>query len=87
MTAKVSKIRKGHYGTGVAISIPPIAKGYGSVQSFQLEFSRTFTYRHKKQSFAKARCLDGKLQGGWIATLADGNAFDGIFKRACTPAG
>jgi len=85
MTATVSKVHHGLYGTKLAISIPPIAEGSGFVKKFQLEFFRRFVYRHKKQSFAKARCFDGKLQAKATFIFREGPLVVGVFKRPCTP--
>lgn len=87
MTARVSKIPKGRFGTKLAISIPPIAKGSGFVKEFQLELFRRFAYRHKKQSFLKARCFDGKLQVRATWSLSEGSPVAGIFLLPCTAKG
>jgi len=87
MTIKASKVHGGRYGTKLAISIPPIAKGYGFIKKFQLELFRRFAYRHEKQSFLKARCFDGKLQAGAEFTFSEGPPLVGIFRRPCTAKG
>jgi hypothetical protein len=87
MTATVSKVHHGLYGTKLAISIRPIAKGSGFVRKFQLEFFRRFVYRHKRKSFAKARCFDGKLQAMATWVFQEGSSVVGVFKRPCTAKG
>lgn len=87
MTARVSKISKGRFGTKLAISVPPIAKGSGFVRKFQLELFRRFAYRHKKQSFLKARCLDGKLQARATWSFSEGPLVAGISQLPCTAKG
>ncbi len=85
MRAKVSKIHEGRYGSKLAISVPPIAEGSGFIKKFQLEFFRMFTYKGKKQSFAKARCFDGKLQARATVSFSEGPPLVSYFKRPCTP--
>jgi hypothetical protein len=87
MTARFSKILKGRFGTKLAISIPPIAKGSGFVRKFQLEFFRRFTYKGKRRSFVKARCFDSKLQAMATLIFREGPPVVGIFKRPCTAKG
>lgn len=86
-TVKVSKIHRGRYGTKSVATIPPIAGGYGSVKKFQLEFSRTFIYRHKKQSYLLAKCPDGKLKAHAESFFREGPKMVGDFTRPCTPKG
>ena len=83
MTARVSKLPKGRL-TKLTVSIPPIAEGSGFVRKFQLELFRRFAYRHKKQSFLKARCLDGKLQVRATWSFSEGSPVAGIFLLPCT---
>jgi hypothetical protein len=60
-TVKISKVRKGRYGTLAVSSIPKIANGSGSVKSFKLTIDKKFTYKGKKRSVLNARCPDGKV--------------------------
>jgi len=87
MRVKASKIHEGRYGTKLAISVPPIAEGSGFIRKFQLEFFRRFAYGHEKQSFAKARCPDGKLQARATLSFSEGPPVVGTFKRPCTAKG
>lgn len=87
MTVKASKVHEGRYGTKLAISIPPIAKGFGFIKKFQLELFRQFAYRHKKQSFVKARCSDGKLQAKAESIFSEGPPVVGVLSRPCTSRG
>lgn len=83
--AKASKIRDGRYGTKLVISVPPFAEGSGFIKKLQLELFRRFAYRHEKQSFAKARCFDGRLQARAEFIFSEGPPLVGIFERLCTP--
>jgi len=87
MTVAVLKIHNGRYGVKLDISIPPIAKGSGFVRKFQLNLFRRFAYRHKKQSFVKARCFDGKLQAKAAWIFLEAPPLAGTLKRPCTVKG
>jgi hypothetical protein len=87
ITAKVSKIHAGRYGTKLIATVPPIAEGSGYVKKFQLDFFRLFTSGGKKQSFAEARCFDGKLQARATFSFSDGPPLAGVFQRLCAPRG
>jgi len=82
---EVTKVDHGRYGSKLVAAIPQVAGGSAWMKKFRLELFRRFAYKRKRQSFVKARCLDGKLQVGWKAALADGTVSDGSFKRPCTP--
>ncbi len=87
MTARVSKILKGRFGTKLTISIPPIAKGSGFVRKFQLNLFRLFSYRDRKRSFVKARCFDGKLLARATLIFREGPPVTGTFLLPCTAKG
>jgi len=86
-TVKIKKIHRGRFGLKSIASIPKIANGSGSVQSFDLKIGKTYTYKGKKVSVLSARCADGKLQAYASAIFADGTkASEGII-RTCTSKG
>jgi hypothetical protein len=85
ITAKVSKIHRGRYGLRSVSSIPEIAGGYGSIEDFDLEIAKKFTYKGNRQSYLLAKCPDGHLNERTTATFADGSTLAGEFARACTP--
>jgi len=84
MTAMISKVHRGRYGTKLAISVPLFAEGSGFIKKFQLEFFRRFAYKQKKQSFVRARCFDGKLQAKAASIFSEGPPVVGVFWRSCT---
>jgi len=95
-TVTIKKIHKGRYGLGTVSKVPVIAGGSGSVLSFDIRFHRTFTYKHKKQSYFMARCTDGKFKAKIIKALlqneAEGPRTSTTIKnetilRPCTPKG
>ena len=54
----VFEVKKTHgtFGTSLTATLPPIASGYGSVSSFYLTLSRTFTHNGQKRSYVSAAC-------------------------------
>jgi len=86
-TVKIKPINKGRYGLLSIASIPKIAGGSGSVQSFDLVISKKYTYKGKKMSVLSARCADGKLQAHATAVFADGTKASADILRTCTVAG
>jgi len=86
-TVKVTKVHHGRYGTKSVATIPLISGGYGSPVAFNLKFFKTFTFRHKKQSYFLAKCADGKLQAHAESFFREGPKLVGNFTRACTPKG
>jgi len=87
MTARVSKILKGRFGTKLAISIPPIANGSGFVRKFQLDLLRLFAYKGRERSFAKARCFDGKLFARATLAFFEAPPATSTFVLPCTVKG
>jgi hypothetical protein len=78
-TVKVSKERKGRYGTRSVASIPKIAGGNGSVKEFNLTI--------KRHGYLLAKCPDGHLNAKATSIFSDGSKLEGNFVRACTPKG
>jgi hypothetical protein len=86
-TITVSKVRNGRYGTKSIAKIPPIAGGSGSPIFFELDFSRKFNYKGKKQSYLLAKCPDGHLNAKATSVFTDGTKLTGSFVRSCKPKG
>jgi len=82
-TVKISKIRKGRFGTKSVARIPVIAGGSGSVDSFSLKFDRGF----KNKPFLFAKCPDGHLNARATSVFSDGTRLTGGFVRSCKPRG
>jgi hypothetical protein len=75
-TVKIKKVKNGRYGLKSVATIPKIAGGSGSVQSFNLKVG--------KKSVLTARCPDGKLQANAAAKFADGTSLKATILRTCT---
>jgi hypothetical protein len=86
-TVKIKKINKGRYGLLSVASIPKIAGGSGSVESFRLKIDKKFTYQGKKVSVLSAKCPDGKLQAHVTGVFSDGTKAEADFIRPCTGKG
>lgn len=86
-TVKITKEHKGRYGTHSVASIPVIAGGAGSVTSFSLSISKTFTYKGKKQSYLEAKCPDGHFNAEADAIFRDGTSIKGSIVRTCKSKG
>jgi hypothetical protein len=86
-TVKIKKIHNGRYGLKSVATIPKIANGSGSVQSFNLKIGKTFTYKGKKVSVLSAKCTDGKLQAHATSVFADGTKASAGIVRTCQSKG
>jgi hypothetical protein len=75
-TVKIKKVKNGRYGLKSVATIPKIAGGSGSVQTFSLNVG--------KKSVLTARCPDGKLQAKAAAKFADGTNVKATILRTCT---
>jgi hypothetical protein len=84
---KITKIRKGRYGTRADARIPVIAGGSGSVTSFNLKVRRNFRRGGKKQSYLTARCANGRFFADATAVFKGGPRLRGTVVRPCTPRG
>jgi hypothetical protein len=82
-TVKISKVHNGRYGTKSVATIPKIAGGYGSVNSFSLKFDRAY----KNTPYLFAKCPDGHLNAKATSVFSDGTKLTGSFVRSCTPKG
>lgn len=78
-TVKIQKVKNGRYGLKSVATIPKIAGGSGSVQSFSLSFNRP--------GYLLAKCPDGHLNAKATSIFADGSRLTGTFVRPCTPKG
>lgn len=83
-TVKISKIRKGRFGTRAVASIPVIAGGSGSVKSFSLTINKRFTHKGQRKSILLAKCPDGRLQAHGTAVFADGTDVSAEIIRTCS---
>jgi hypothetical protein len=78
-TVKIQKVHHGRYGLKSVATIPKIAGGSGSVQSFNLNFTRP--------GYLLAKCPDGHLNAKATSIFDDGSRLTGTFVRSCTPKG
>jgi hypothetical protein len=78
-TVKIQKVHHGRYGLKSVATIPKIAGGSGSVQSFNLTFNRP--------GYLLAKCPDGHLNAKATGIFDDGSRLTGTFVRSCTPKG
>jgi len=74
-TVKIKKVHNGRYGLKSVATIPKIANGYGSVQSFNLTIN--------KKGVLTAKCPDGKLQAHATSIFADGTKASAGIVRTC----
>lgn len=82
-TVKVTKIRKGRYGTRATARIPTIAGGSGAVTSFNVSLKRDFKRGGKRQGYLLARCGTGTLAAHGVGTFSDGTRLAGTIVRPC----
>lgn len=84
---KVTKIKKGKYGTKIVGTIPVIAGGAGSTISFSIKNVKKFTYKGKKKSYFLAKCPSGRFFAKGAVKFEDGTRLQGSVVRPCTPKG
>jgi hypothetical protein len=82
-TVKITKIRKGRFGTRADARIPTIAGGSGALTKFNLTVNRKFTYRGKRQSYLLAKCATGRFYAHAVTTFKDGTRISGNVVRTC----
>jgi hypothetical protein len=87
VTVKISHIHRGHFGLHTVAEIPSIAGGAGSATEFELNLSRTFTYKGKKQSFLTASCPTGSYYTEGEVLFSDGTTMGLRHILPCTPTG
>lgn len=86
-TVRITRIKKGHFGTRAVASIPTIAGGSGSVTDFDFTVNRNYTYKGKKKSYLLAKCATGKFYAYATAQFTNGDRVSGGIVRTCTRKG
>jgi hypothetical protein len=79
-TVKIKKIHNGRYGTKSVATIPKIAGGSGSVESFSLSIP-------SKSKVLTLKCTDGKILAHGTALFSDNTKAEAEVIRTCTPKG
>ena len=85
VTAKLTRIHRGHYGIHAVAEIPRIAGGAGSVTEFEFTIDRKFTYKGKKESYLTASCPSGHYYAEGEVSFADGTTLEITHVLPCTP--
>ncbi len=83
-TVKVNRVSKGALGLHVAVDVPRIAGGSGSVVAANFSMRRVYTYKGKRLSVLSGRCPDGRFQGRGTFVYSDGSRLSGGVVRPCT---
>lgn len=87
---KISRPRKGKFGTVLSARIPTLAGGFGSVTEIDLRIGRTYTYRGQRRSFIAAACAAPSgftiavfplVRGSFL--FANGRRIDTTLTRNC----
>jgi hypothetical protein len=88
-TLKITRERKGRYGTRSVALIPRIAGGVGSVTGFRLTFAKKlFPYKGHRHGYLLAKCADGHFDFQAEAIFTGGQKLGPArLSRACTPKG
>jgi hypothetical protein len=86
VVAKLSK-DSGRFGYTVAISVPEIAGGAGSLTSFDLTINRKWTYQGRQHSYLSAECPDGRFVNKFEAEFGGGTNLGGTLVSNCQPRG
>ena len=86
-TVRITRIKKGRYGTRAVASIPTIAGGSGSVTDFSFTVNRKYAYKGKKKSYLLAKCATGKFFAHATAEFTNGDRISGGIVRTCTKRG
>ncbi len=87
VTAKISRIHRGHYGIHTVSQIPVIAGGAGSAIKVKLTIGRKFTYKGKKESYLTASCPTGHYYTKGEILFSDDSLLKGVHILPCTPKG
>ena len=87
VTAKLTRIHRGHFGIHVDARIPPIAGGAGSATSFKITIDRKFTYRGKRESYLTASCPTGTYYAEGTVKFSDATRLKVTHALPCTPTG
>lgn len=83
--ATVTRIHRGRFGLHIAVKVPKIAGGAGSVTMFDLRVGRRFTYKGRKKSFLTASCPTGTWATKGKVLFADGTRLGITHLFPCTP--
>jgi hypothetical protein len=83
MTAKLRKIHQGRYGTQMAISVPKLADGYGSLTSFKAAIGGKLSFEGRKASVLTLKCPDGEISTRGDALFVDGTLLQAEFQSPC----
>lgn len=83
--ATVTRIHSGRFGLHIAIRVPKIAGGSGSVTNFEVKVGRRFTYKGQEKSFLAASCPTGMWATKGRALFADQTRLGITHLFHCTP--
>lgn len=84
ITVKISRERRGRYGTRIVASIPLIATGAGAITDFHLVLNRGLRVEGEPFSVISAKCPDGHLSARAKAVFSDATEAEAEFTRTCT---
>jgi hypothetical protein len=87
VTAKITRIHRGHFGLHVVAEVPKIAGGAGSPTRFRLTIDRAFTYKGKQESYLTASCPTGTYYAEGKVQFGDGTTLKVAHALPCTPKG
>ena len=87
VTAKITRIHRGHFGLHVVAQIPVIAGGAGSPTNFDFKIHRTFTYRGREVSYLTASCPTGHYFAEGQVRFSDDTTLQVAHDLPCTPTG
>jgi hypothetical protein len=87
VTAKITKIHRGHFGLHVDAQIPPIAGGAGSATRFRITIDRKFTYKGQRESYLTASCPTGTYYAEGTVQFSDSTRLEVSHVLPCTPMG
>lgn len=82
ITAPIERI-PGPYRYQVAVHVPPIAGGLGSLTRLRVEVGRRFRSGGQARSYVSAHCADSVLKTRGRFTFADGTVIDGSVEKFC----
>lgn len=77
--------RPGAFRYRVALEIPPIAAGRGSLTHLDVDIGRRYRFRGIRRSYISARCRHNVLSTYGRFTFAEGAFLAGSVEKACTP--
>lgn len=83
--ATVTRIHRGRFGLHIAVKVPKIAGGSGSVTDFDLEVGRKFTFEGRKKSFLTASCPTGTWLTKGNVLFDDGTRLGITHPFSCIP--